>query len=70
MSNEHTNPSDRDQRLNDLIAAYVEAVEAGQAPDRQHLLDQHPDLANELQAFFADYERMDHLASPLRPMLS
>jgi eukaryotic-like serine/threonine-protein kinase len=52
--------------LDALIAAYVQAVEAGQVPNRQELLDRHPDLADALRAFFTDFDRMDRVASPLR----
>ena len=52
--------------LDVLIASYVQAIEAGQVPNRQDLLDRNPDHAEALQAFFADFDRMDRVASPLR----
>ena len=52
--------------LDAVIAAYMLAVEAGDVPNRQELLDQHPEHAEALQAFFADLDRMDRVASPLR----
>ena len=51
--------------LDAVIAAYMLAVEAGDVPNRQELLDRHPEHGNAL-AFFADLDRMDRVASPLR----
>src|SRR5262249_19760770 len=44
---------DRDR----IIVAYLQAVEAGEVPNRQDLLDRHPELAESLRAFFADFDR-------------
>jgi WD40 repeat protein len=52
--------------LDGIIAAYMLAVEAGGVPNRQELLDCHPEHADALRAFFADLDRMDRVASPLR----
>jgi hypothetical protein len=52
--------------LDAVIACYMLAVEGGQVPNRQELLDRHPEHAGALRAFFADLDRMDRVASPLR----
>lgn len=56
-------------RLNEVIAAYLEAADAGQEPDREEVLRQHPDLAAELRAFFADRDVFSVLASPPKTQL-
>jgi WD40 repeat protein/tetratricopeptide (TPR) repeat protein/tRNA A-37 threonylcarbamoyl transferase component Bud32 len=52
--------------LDAVIAAYVQEVEAGAVPDREALVTRHPELAERLRAFFADYDRLDREAANLR----
>jgi len=58
--------TDREQRLNAILLAYVEAVEAGHSPDRQLLLALYPDLASELSEFFEGRDQVEDMSAPLR----
>ena len=51
-------PSQRDERLEQILAEYLHAVEAGAAPDRAELLKQHPALAGDLGSFFRNRDAM------------
>jgi WD40 repeat protein/tRNA A-37 threonylcarbamoyl transferase component Bud32 len=67
MPPEPTDSVARDQRLQEVLHAYLQALDAGQTPDRTELLRQHPELAADLAAFFADQDRVDHCARADRP---
>jgi hypothetical protein len=41
------------QTVEEVLHSYSQAAAAGRVPDRRQLLLQHPDLADELLAFFA-----------------
>jgi serine/threonine-protein kinase len=53
------------EELDEVILAYVEAVEAGQSPDRAAWLARHPHLADDLNAFFADQDRFATVVAPI-----
>ena len=65
MTNSSTG-GDREKRLQDVLLGYLRGIDAGAPADREELLRRHPDLANELRTFFADQDRFDKLAAPLR----
>src|SRR5262249_28674558 len=52
--------------LHPVTAHSLPQVEAGAVPDREALLARHPDLADRLRAFLADYDRLDRQAAELR----
>jgi serine/threonine-protein kinase len=53
---------EREESLGSLIAAWVEAVEAGQQPDATEWLARHPEFAPELEEFFASQLEFQSLA--------
>jgi eukaryotic-like serine/threonine-protein kinase len=64
QSESMTSPSAqrRERRLNTAIAEYLQAAEAGRAPDRREFLDRHWYLADGLMAFFRDEDRLKRVA--------
>src|SRR5438132_9080571 len=67
MSNYPRTSFSLEERLNEVIAAYIQAVDAGKRPSQQEILAQHPDLAGLLKDFFADHDRMRQAAVPFQP---
>src|SRR5262245_55380429 len=59
---------ERQQQFAEVVAAHLEAVEAGQVESLEVLLQRHPDLAEEIAAFFAHQEEVARLARPLREL--
>jgi serine/threonine protein kinase len=66
MTNDLDHEADREQRLNEVLLAYVEDTQAGRRPDRSVLLAAHPDLRAELEEFFAGDDEVNRLTAPLR----
>jgi WD40 repeat protein/tRNA A-37 threonylcarbamoyl transferase component Bud32 len=59
-------PVQDEDRLQQVLAEYLEAADAGQPPDRAAYMARHPEFAGALAAFFANQDRVDELAAPLR----
>jgi hypothetical protein len=55
-----------DERLGDVLAAYLEASDAGWAPDRRTSLSRYPQWQGQLAEFFAAQDEVDGLAAPFR----
>jgi WD40 repeat protein/tRNA A-37 threonylcarbamoyl transferase component Bud32 len=57
----------REQQLDEVLAAILEARARGWAPDRRRLLACYPHLADDLARFFAGEDLVEKVAAPLRP---
>ena len=57
-----------DDRLGEVLAAYLEAVDAGWAPDRRAFLFRYPQWRQELDAFFTTQDEVRTLSQPFRPL--
>jgi WD40 repeat protein len=55
-----------DNPLDEVLAAYLEAVDAGWAPQREAFLARYPALRGELEAFFAAQEEVGTLSAAIR----
>src|SRR5690349_16592205 len=55
-----------EERLGEVLGGYLEALEAGEAPEFSELLAGHPELAGELAAFFVQQEQFEQMVAPLR----
>lgn len=57
---------DREQKLDEVITAYLKAVEAGTAVDQAEWLKRYPELADDLAEFFAGQCSLERMAAPFR----
>src|SRR5438874_4558915 len=66
MTIEPDDSASREQRLHEILHSFLQAVDAGQAPNQQEFVRQHPEFAAELEAFFDDQEKLDQFAQSMR----
>jgi hypothetical protein len=55
------------EHFGEILAAYLEAVDAGWAPPREEFLARYPAFRQELKEFFAAQDEVHSLAEPFRP---
>lgn len=58
---------DHPTALDRVLAEYLEAVDRGEAPNRETLENAHPELAGDLRSWFDDQDRMEELAGSTMP---
>jgi WD40 repeat protein/tRNA A-37 threonylcarbamoyl transferase component Bud32 len=66
MSAEPVTVAAHEDRLHGAILDYLRAADAGAAPEPTEHITRHPDLADELTAFFEDQRELAPLTTPLR----
>jgi formylglycine-generating enzyme required for sulfatase activity len=66
MSSRNGTTLQHEERLDDVVVAYLEALEAGQAPDPLEWIARFPELAAPLAQFFTDQARVRPWTQPLR----
>jgi len=67
MSEPTLSDDDREQRLEQAMAEYIQAEDAGHAPESQAFLAHYSDLRPELDEFLADRRELAWLVDPLAP---
>jgi WD40 repeat protein/tetratricopeptide (TPR) repeat protein len=66
MSDSTSSDDPRRQKLDEVIGAFLVALDTGQDPSPQEWLARHAELYPELRGFFADRARLDELVEPLK----
>ena len=64
MNDKIRQPSDDQLTLEDVMATYLRAVDAGQAPDDEFLAN-HPQFATRLRSFLAAHRELARIAQPV-----
>ena len=59
--------SEREQRINDVLGAYLEFADAGCAADRRKLIERYPEFKTDLEFFFSAQDRVAELAGASFP---
>jgi tetratricopeptide (TPR) repeat protein len=59
---------DSEEALDEALAGYLRDFDAGRLPDRRDLTARFPELASDIEQFLAQYEQLDAVFAPLRPV--
>ena len=68
MRQRETDPADREDRLDRVIAEFLDETRTAPEVDRREWLSRYPEFFDELSDFFADRDAVEVLAAPLRDL--
>ena len=57
MSDNSSEPTDRQQQLDELLAELMRSIDAGQSVDADDWLTRHPNFVTELEEFFQHHSK-------------
>ncbi|HEV3085367.1 MAG TPA: protein kinase, partial [Gemmataceae bacterium] len=60
---------EREQRLQEILVRYVEALEEGHPPEPKEFVARYPEFAGDLEEYFAGLRQLDRVAAPLRGLV-
>src|SRR5260221_673218 len=66
MQNQLLNSNTLEERVNEVLAAYMKAVEAGDRPDQRQWLLNHPDHPNIVPIYEVSEWRAEEVSSPIQ----
>jgi len=69
MEHESEKTEDREQRLQEVLVRYVDALEDGHPPDLKEFTARYPEFAADLEEYFAGLRQLDQLAGALRGLV-
>jgi WD40 repeat protein/tRNA A-37 threonylcarbamoyl transferase component Bud32 len=68
MTNTPHETTAHDARVEGVLHEYLQALDAGKKPNPRDYVAQHPDIADDLAAFFADQAKLDQVAKSMRAL--
>ena len=68
MTRTANDPTDRDERLDRVIAEILDESGTDPVADRRRWMAQYPEFFDELSDFFADHDALEIFAAPLRDL--
>lgn len=66
MNTAPSHRADGPPEFDEIIACYLREVDEGRCPNRIEYLSRHPEMAEQLEAFFAAHDDLERLAAPIR----